>query len=417
VISGATADRIVVEEGRHSTRGASSSTRWRNCHGSINLTEKLLAEGKIKNITNRAAAEGTAAHLVLGACLEDGSDANEMHDVMIEVGDWTFVVDDEMVAGVQETLNWVRNRVSRAKVDGFEVTVYVERSLGSFTDDDVFGTPDVIIHIHDDRLIVVDFKYGRGISVEPTSDQNYYYGYLGVENYLSDPNEISVVESWIAQPRIPHPDGTIRRHITNAQELIDWWFNELLPDIAATRRPDAELVIGEHCRFCPNKGHCPALKNEVFEFPIGIDAIHLTNEQLGDILNKLKAIKAVEATFEAEGLRRARQGDKIPGFKLVRKMGNRVYKNEQPIRDPEDPDKMIIMKLEDAAITEFGMDAYTNPTLLSPAQIEKLPGGNEFARLWAYKPDNGLTLASVSDKRTEVRPNIERIRGVARTAE
>ena len=256
-------NRVVIEEGRHSNKGASSAHRWRNCYGSINLIEKLLKEGKIKSRTSRAAAEGSAAHLVLASCLEDGSDAIDMKDMEIEVSDWIFIVDDEMIEGVQDLLDWVRNRISRAKDEGFEVELHIERGLESITDDDAYGTSDVIIHIIGDRMIIVDFKYGRGVTVEPDSDQNYYYGYLGVENYLKSPDDVKVVESWIAQPRIPHPNGTIRRHITNARELTDWWFNSLLPDMEATRKPDAPLTIGEHCRFCPAKGHCPALKSEV----------------------------------------------------------------------------------------------------------------------------------------------------------
>ena len=407
----AIANRVVIEEGRHSSRGASSASRWRNCAGSINLIDSLLAEGKIKPHTSRPAAEGTAAHLVLSTCLEDGSDAAEMKDMEIEVSDWVFVVDDEMVAGVQETLDWVRNRVSRAKKEGFEVEVYVERGLESITDDDAYGTSDVIIHIKGDRLIIVDFKYGRGVSVEPDSDQNYYYGYLGVENYLEAPDDVKVVESWIAQPRIPHPNGTIRRHITNAQELTDWWFNNLLPDMEATRKPDAPLTIGEHCRFCPAKGHCPALKSEVFEFPMGIDPTHMTDEELGEVLVKLDALIQALPTFESEALRRARGGAKIPGRKLVRQKGNRVWKDKQPVQVNPDDDEMVEMTIKDALESQFGLDAYSEPKLLSPAQIEKLDGGNDFASQWAYSPDKGLTLAKESDKRMEVRPNVERLYG------
>lgn len=407
-------NRVVVEEGRHSSRGASSAHRWRPCHGSNNLIDKLTAEGSIKKGSSWPAAEGTAAHLMVASCLEDGSDAIDMKDIEIEVADWLFIVDDEMIAGVQETLDWVRNRISKAKADGFEVKLYIEKGLSSFTDDDAFGTPDVIIHIIGDRLIIVDFKYGRGISVEPTSDQNYYYGYLAVENYLTSMDAVKVVESWIAQPRIPHPEGTIRRHITNAKDLIDWWFKELLPDMQATREKNAELVIGEHCRFCPAKGHCPALKNEVFEFPLGISPSHLDDIELGDILKKLAAIKAVQVTFESEALRRARGGDKIPGYKLVRKMGHREWKDAQPIKNP-DTGEMVSISFVAAVLAEFGVDAYTDPKAKSPAQVEKLEGGSDFASLWAFKPDNGLTLAQNSDKRIEVRPNIERFRGVRQT--
>jgi hypothetical protein len=408
----AIADRVVVEEGRHSSRGASSASRWRNCAGSINLTEKLIADGKIKSFTSRPAAEGTAAHLVLATCLEDGDDAVSMKDVTIEVGDWVSVVDDEMVAGVQECLDWVRNRISQAKKDGFEVRLYIEKGMESVTSDDAYGTGDIILHIVGDRLIIVDFKYGRGVTVEPDSDQNYYYGYLSVENYLDSPDEVKQVECWIAQPRIPHPNGTIRRHMTSAKELTDWWFNNLLPDMQETYKQDAPLTIGEHCRFCPNKGHCPALKAEVFEFPVGIDPAHLADEELGEVLVKLDALVRAQPTFEAEALRRARGGAKIPGRKLVNQKGNRVWKDKQPIKASEDSDEMIEMTVMDAMLAAFGLEAYTDPAFKSPAQIEKLDKGNDFASQWAYSPNKGLTLAKMSDKRMEVRPNIERLYGV-----
>ena len=403
-------NKIVVEESRHSKLGASSAHRWLNCPGSISLTDKLYKDATIKPSTNRAAAEGTAAHLVLSSCLEDGDDAISMKDMEIEVGDWVFVVDDEMVAGVQETLDWIRARISKAKQDGFEVQLYVERGMESFTDEDAFGTGDVIIHIVNDRVIILDFKYGRGVSVEPDSDQNYYYGYLAVENYIEDPEAVKVAECWIAQPRIPHPNGTIRRHITNVDELTSWWFNRALPGMERTRDKDAELVIGEHCRFCPAKGHCPALKSEVFEFPMGIDTAHLTDEELGSILEKLKALATVQSTFESEALRRARRGDKIPGFKLVRKKANRTWKQKQPLK-VSDSDDMVETSLEDAMDKAFGLDCWSEPKRLSPAQVEKLDGGNDFASLWAYSPDLGLTLAPESDKRLEVRPNVERMYG------
>ena len=410
-MSNMSVNRIIVEPGKHSSRGASSAHRWLNCPGSIQLTEELARKGLINFGSSRPAAEGTAAHLVLSTCLEDGSDAHEMADMEIAVEDWVFIVDKEMVAGVQETLDWVRARIARAKKAGFEVKVYVERGMSSFTDPDAYGTGDVLIHIVGDRLIVVDFKYGKGVTVEPTSDQNGYYGYLGIENYIDDPASITVVESYIAQPRIPHPEGTIRKHVTNCEELTDWWMGIVIPGIEATRDPGAPLVIGEHCKWCPNKGNCPALKQETFEFPVGIEASHLNDEELGAVLVKLEAILALQPVMEAEALRRARSGDKIPGRKLVRKKSNRKFKEVMAFPDPDEADTMVEMKLEDAIMETFGLDAYADPKMRSPNQLEDLDGGSEFTSKWAYTPDNGLTLAKSSDKRVEVRPNIERVRG------
>jgi len=404
-------NRIVVEPGKHSSRGASSAHRWLNCPGQINLTEELARKGLINFGSSRPAAEGTAAHLVLSTCMEDGSDAHEMADMEIAVEDWVFIVDKEMIDGVQETLDWIRARIAKAKKAGFEVKVYVEKGMSSFTDPDAYGTGDVLIHIIGDRLIIGDFKYGKGVVVEPTSDQNAYYGYLGIENYIEDPASIKVVESWIFQPRIPHPEGTIRKHITNCEELTDWWMGTVLPGIEATRDSGASLVIGEHCKWCPNKGNCPALKNETFEFPMGIETTHLSDEELGEVLAKLEAILTLQPVMEAEALRRARSGDKIPGRKLVRKKANRKFKEVMALPDPDDADTMIEVKLDDAIMERFGLDAYTDPKMRSPNQLEDLDGGSEFTAKWAFTPDNGLTLAKTSDKRVEVRPNIERVRG------
>ena len=51
--------------------GASSAHRWRPCSGSRNLIKKLAKEGLIKGGSSRAAAEGSAAHLVLETYLND----------------------------------------------------------------------------------------------------------------------------------------------------------------------------------------------------------------------------------------------------------------------------------------------------------------------------------------------------------
>ena len=402
---------IQIEPGQHKLTGPSSAERWLGCAGSINLTKKLIKAGLINPSSSRPAAEGTAAHLVLSTCLEDGSDAEEMRDFQLEVEDWIFIVDDEMVDGVQETLNWVRARIARAKSEGFEVELYIERWMTSILDEDAGGTGDILIHIIGDRLIVVDFKYGRGVSVEPTSDQNGCYGYLGVENFVIEVDGDMPVESWIAQPRIPHPDGTIRCHETTAQELIDWWLETVIPGIEATRDPNAPLVIGEHCRFCPNKGHCPALKNETFELPVGIDPLHLSDEELGEILVKLAAIKLLIPVMEAEALRRVRKGDKIPGKKLVRKRANRAFKTFLALPHPTNADETVEVKLEDAVRKAFGPDGFSTPDILSPKQMEGLDGGKQFVADWSYSPNNGLTLAGIKDKRKEVRPNIEQVRG------
>ena len=338
-----------------------------------------------------------------------------MRGVEIVVADWTFPVDDEMISGVQECIDFVRNRVARAKADGFEVEVYIEKSFGSFMDPDAWGTADILIHIIGDRLIVIDFKYGAGLTVEPTSLQNRYYGYLALENVVDDPSKIKVIESWIAQPRIPHTEGTIRRHITNGQELTEWWVDVVIPGIEATRDPHAHLVIGSWCRWCPNADHCPALKKEAFEIPLGIDGSHLDDNELGELINKIDALEGMKPGLEAEALRRARDGAKIPHRKLVRKQAKRQFRTEMALPHPTNPDERIVVKYDDEVVEKFGADAYQEAKLRTPPMLESsVEGGKEFVSKWAFTPDEGTTLAKSSDRRSEVLPNIQQLRGRVR---
>ena len=60
--------------------------------------------------------------------------------------------------------------------------------------------------------------------------------------------------------------------------------------------------------------------------------------------------------------------------------------------------------VEEYLKAKFGEAAYTKPVLLTPPQIEKLPGGKTFVTQCAFTPQNtGLTLAPLSDNRVEAK--------------
>jgi hypothetical protein len=111
-------------------------------------------------------------------------------------------------------------------------------------DPDLFGTVDILIIVPGERIIVIDFKHGRGVTVEPDSSQLKYYGALSLENLLELANQkitAKVIELYIVQPRIPHPKGPIRKLVMNPEELEQWFTDELLPAAEATRSPNAML--------------------------------------------------------------------------------------------------------------------------------------------------------------------------------
>ena len=374
---------IVVGESLHSKLGASSAHRWMKCPASIALAEKLGPSKTRK--AGVAAKEGNAAHRVGEHCLDNGTDSWELAGNKIKVDTSTFDVDEEMVEGVQVYLDAVR-----AKLEKFPgAKLYVEESMASILHDDAFGTADAIVHVPGDRLIIFDFKYGRLI-VEPDSLQNRYYGYLAVEN-IDD--TVKVVELYIVQPRMPHPKGPVRRFVTNPEELTEWFTGEVVPAMEATSDPAANFEVGTHCRFCPARDACPALKGETFDFNFELDPEYLTSEEIGQLLERGDAISRYLQSLEQIALHRAMNGEKIWNRKLVRKKANRVLNDGAG----------------EKAISKWGDDAYVDPKLKSPAQLEKLPGGKEWVSSNAHSPDMGLTLAPLSDKRTEVRPLRERI--------
>ena len=61
-----------------------------------------------------------------------------------------------------------------------------------------------------------------------------------------------------------------------------------------------------------------------------------------------------------------------------------------------------LLSQRDELAAKLGEAAYTKPTLISPAEAEKLPGGKDLVREYAFKPDNGLTGAPIDDRRQAV---------------
>jgi hypothetical protein len=395
-------DSVFIKEVKHSDTGASSAHRWRKCKASIALIAKLAFEGKSLRRSGEKAAEGTVAHTVFAAAMEDGTDGHEFLGMNFSSGGWTFTVDQEMADGVQVMLDFVRNTAALHP----DAEIYIEKPLQSTTDEGAFGTPDAIVYIPGKKLIVVDFKYGAGIYCEPDSDQNKYYGYLGIEKYLNDFTNIDV-ELWIVQPRIKSSNGTVRDFTTTSDELVSWWFKELLPDMQATRDPSANFVIGDHCGFCPASRFCPALTKDVENLDIEVDPSHMTTEEIAVLMEKKEAIKSFLESLAKEAYKRASNGDDVRGFKVVKKKGSKRIPKPSIVEFDEEQNPITI-DFKDAVHETFGIEAYEPAKIRSIPQLEKLEGGAEFAAKWGYMPDNGTTLAPVSDSRPAIQRPMDR---------
>jgi hypothetical protein len=377
---------VKIEEIAHSQLGASGSGRWMKCPGSPNLTNKLGS--KADHSSGRAAAEGTVAHEVLSESMLKGVEPWEYAGLKMESGGWEFEVDQEMLDGVSLFFNFVKGIEAEHGTE--DHTTLIEVSMSFPDHENMFGTVDYGLLVPKRKIVISDLKYGININVEPTSSQLWYYACLILLNAaatdLPDDLKDMEIELYIVQPRQPHHAGPIRKHIMNGQELMDWYNDVLIPAAKATEDPNAPLVVGEHCRFCPNKDHCPAIHADAQAINTDVDPVYLDDDELDEMLGKKVAF---DKYFEKLGevmYARALKGRKFNSMKLVKKKATRCLKD----------------KAEAFFKEKYGADAYTTPVLKSAAQLEKLPDGKKFVARFAYTPDTGLTMASRTDKRPEI---------------
>lgn len=414
-------NRIYLTDTRHSPVGPSGADRWMNCVGSNAMILKLPEAQR--NKSSAEAEEGTAAHAVLARCLQTGEDAWQCAGKIVCVGNNEYVVDAEMVEGVQLAIDTVR-ALQKEWPTGI---LFVERELHSNLDPEAFGAGDVGLEVPGVAIFILDFKYGAGVLVDVKKPQTKMYGYYAYEDrseqMRGDGNEPTKIICAIIQPRIPHPDGPVRWTSYDVEEVEEWFCTEVLPAMAQTREPGQCLKVGEWCGFCPvNRANaCPAVWGTMRNFDSTMDPTKLTAEELGNVRKLIKVLIAKKDRLDEEAFQRMMAGEAVADCKLVHKKANRVFR-PNIIEDVADPTveggiAKVKITLEDALTLSFGLDAYDAPKLKTPPNIEDLPGGAAFVARWAYKPDAGLTIADLSDPRSAVKPLMDRFDDAAAPAE
>lgn len=359
----------------HSVLGASSMYRWSVCPGSIRMSRGIKAP------TSQYAEEGTKAHEVATHVLEEGKFPPDTDpDVKEAVSVYTDTVKhqiDESIALFQDT------KYSQLIEHKFDLSsVYPG----------CYGTADCVLYFPNQKtLYVFDYKHGMGIPVEVTDNpQLKYYG-LGA--LLSTGVPCEFVELVIVQPRCPHPDGPVRRERIPAFDLLD--FSADLIDYAkATEDPNAPLVPGDHCRFCPAAGICPALaaKAQVLAKSSFSSLATYDPEKLSEVLEWLPSIEGWVKSVREFAYAESQHGRTPPGWKLVPKRATRRWKdhvNAELLKEK--------LGLDDDGLLE-------EPKLKSPAQVEKrlAPAGKKIVADLVTAESSGTSLVPEADRRAAV---------------
>ena len=167
----------------HSNIGPSSAERWIACPGSVALSAQCP-----RSPSNVYAAEGTVAHGLAEELVTDKVDDLEL---MARIGKvvvcdgFDVEITDEMVDGVtlyRDVIHDDQMALMKGARKGAEFHRYAETKIkiGSISED-LWGTADYIQFIKGYKLIVYDFKFGRGVVEAAENPQTALYGLGAME--------------------------------------------------------------------------------------------------------------------------------------------------------------------------------------------------------------------------------------------
>ena len=373
----------------HSPLGYSGLERYKECSGSVALIASLPPGAGEGDPEYRNA--GTAAHEAWAWCLREGRDAWEASEsTWGEKSDYWLTADD-LVAG-QTYLDDARARIKAVPVEHkASVIVLIEELFHAPAIHELaWGTIDLGL-IAGFYCEITDYKHGEGIFVEAVENpQLMGYACLVLAKYPF----IKHFKLRIMQPRCQYTGP--REWEISAEDLIQWRETVLKPamqlaELKGNLSPQA-LKPGPWCRFCKAKEAlaCPALEEDarlVGSLVPSAPGI-VTNERLGELYGMIETLNMRIKAIKDEAEKRVLAGEEIPGIKTVAKKADRLWKDTAT----------------NALTAALGPEVMENK-LKSPAVVEKLsPNAKALVAEYAYTPDYGLTIAPMSDRRKEVKP-------------
>lgn len=357
----------------HAVLSASGSHRWLNCTPSARL------ELEFENTGSEAAREGTAAHALCEHKLKRALHMRSRRPV----SDYDS---DEMEECTDAYAEFVMEQYETTKQVCDDPVVLIEQRLDfSCYVPDGFGTGDFLI-ISDDRLHIIDFKYGMGVLVEAEDNPQmklYALGALAVYDALYDIREVSMT---IFQPRREN----VSTWTVSVEDLKAWAENELKPRAKAAYDGEGEYLPGEWCTFCRAAVRCRAraeekLKLAQTEFrmpPL------LTDAEIEEILAVLPDLTKWANEITAYALDAAlNHGKEWNGFKVVEGRSVRKYRDEAAVAE---------------AAKEAGYKDIYRQSLIPLTEMQRLMGKDRFEEILGgliTKAPGRPTLVPISDKR------------------
>lgn len=361
----------------HAILSPSSSSRWLACTPSARLEEQFPSADTLATI------EGTRAHkwAEYKLCLSQGLEAPAEEELYRE--------DSDMEHYAEGYAEFVSSLVSLAKATtpDAEVLTEVPLDLTAYVPEG-FGTADAVI-VGDGVLYVIDYKYGKGVSVSAERNPQMMLYALGVLDIYEMVYGIDTVSMNIYQPRI----GNISTCDISVAELKKWASEVLQPAAQKAFKGEGDLTTGDHCRFCRASAVCrkQALETaSLFERLSAKESKTLTPDELAEILADKDKIASWLKSVEDYAMKEALAGKSIKGYKLVAGRSLRRYSDADAV---------------EARLLEHGYEKaliYKPRELIGISDMEKLLKKAKFSEILGdliVKPEGKPTLVPDTDNR------------------
>ncbi len=359
--------------GNHAILSASSSHRWLHCLPSARL------ELEFENTSGEAAKAGTAAHELSEHKLKKALHIRSKRPV-------SEYDSDEMEECTDDYVAFIMEQVELARKSCTDPIVHIEQRLDfSCYVPDGFGTGDCVI-ISDDKLHIVDFKYGIGVLVDAENNPQmklYALGALEIYDSLYDIKEVSMT---IFQPRREN----VSTWTVPVEELKAWAEEDLKPKAAKAYQGEGEYIPGPWCTFCRASIRCRAradeklkLAQKEFKMPP-----LLTDSEIEEILNIIPDLTKWAGEITAYATDAAvNHGKEWSGFKVVEGRSIRKYTDEDAVAE---------------RAVESGYEDIYRKSLIPLTEMQKLMGKTKFEEILGgliVKPPGKPTLVPKTDKR------------------
>lgn len=370
----------------HALLSASGASRWLKCPPSARLEDEL------PDTTSEFAKEGTVAHEVCEILLRKhlGLIAKATATKNINKLKKDKLFSAEMIDHANDYIDYITEKV---KSDDAVVLVEEQLDFSQYVPEG-FGTGDCII-IQDGILTIIDFKYGKGVSVSAEDNPQMKLYALGAVEMFGFIYEFAKVEMCIFQPRI----NNISESVETVEELIRWGNGVIIPAAKLAFEGKGQFCAGDHCRFCKLRNKCKCLadycletvKDEFEDLDGKLDKSLLAPEDIAMILGRMKTVQNWLKDVESYAINGILEGTlDVPGYKVVEGRSNRTYK---------DQDKVAVVLTANG----YPESVLFEKKLLTITAMEKAVGKKNFNTLLAdliEKPKGKPTIVPLSDKRS-----------------